>query len=64
MANNANHVSNNISSSTKQQANATANKHTSSNNSNVNYVQPSYCHVTNAIAMVQNACNVWVSILY
>jgi len=63
MANNANNVSNNISSSTKQQPNATVNKHTSSNNSNANYAQAIYCHVTNAIAMVQNVCNVWVSIL-
>lgn len=63
MANNAKNVSYNISSLIKQQVNATVKKHTSFKNFNANYVQASYCHVTNAIAMVQNACNVWVSIL-
>lgn len=64
MANNAKNVSYNISSSTKKQVNATVNKHVSFKNFNANYVQASYCHVTNAIVMVQNAFNVWVSILY
>lgn len=63
MANNAKNVSYNISSLIKQQVNATVNKHTSFKNFNANYVQASYCHVTNAIVMVQNVCNVWVRIL-
>ena len=64
MAKNVNNVSYNILSSTKQQENVTVNKHTSLNNFNANYVQANYYHVTNVITMVQNVCNVWVSILY
>lgn len=63
MVNNANNVSCNIFFSIKQQVNVTANKHTSLMNFNVNYAQANYYHVTNAITMVQNVCNVWVSIL-